>query len=334
MKQLFEIEVQSIDECKERGSKSDPITATSNYYKIDVPFKKGGTGPKLGELLTASKKCTKESVCRECSHDSLTTERLATLHCASDSFAAQQSRLRYVGKASSKKNALAVYTTSQAYTHDDDTGTLTTVVQVQKHAGYESIRRLEVDVKLRLGAATKDTSIGYIVAWHVNKALKPAIGKRYWITELLGDDERAGLDKTEELRLNINKLYTQAGMPRALVRNYSDDLQHDDLIFVDTITLYQKWRGKSIGPKVVASFHSQIFEIVGYEGEAGSPAAVCILSPAKSGSVTVNNKKSELEVEQALQRQYGKSGYATWIQGDPDEDSVTVMGRTIEDGDI
>ncbi|KAK3715662.1 hypothetical protein LTR37_006887 [Vermiconidia calcicola] len=225
-------------------------------------------------------------------------------------------------KASSKRNALAAHTTSQAYTHDDDTGTLTTVVEVQKHAEYESIRRLEVDVKLRLGKATKDTSIGYIVAWHVDKTLKPTTGKLYWVTELLVGDERPGVDKTEELRLNTRKLYTNAGLPRALVRVHSDDLQHDNLIFVDTITLYQKWRGSSIGPKVMRLFHSQIPQIVGRESELGIPAA--------SGSVKVDNDKSEVEVEEALQRQYGKSGYATWIQGNPDG-GITIMGRTIED---
>ncbi|KAK3723031.1 hypothetical protein LTR37_002177 [Vermiconidia calcicola] len=73
MKQLFEIEVQNIDECKECGSKSDPITATGNYHELIVPSKEGGTTLRLGELLAASKKSAKQAVCKACSHDSLTT---------------------------------------------------------------------------------------------------------------------------------------------------------------------------------------------------------------------------------------------------------------------
>ncbi|KAK3683044.1 hypothetical protein LTR37_020608 [Vermiconidia calcicola] len=73
MKRLFEIEVQNIDECNECGSKSDPITATGNYHEVIVPSNEGGTSLKLGELLAASKKSTKQAVCKECSCDSLTT---------------------------------------------------------------------------------------------------------------------------------------------------------------------------------------------------------------------------------------------------------------------
>lgn len=226
-----------------------------------------------------------------------------------------------------KVTVLATHTVSSEYSDGKQSGTVTTVVKVQRYNNYQSCRRLEVGVKLKMGTECQAEEVGYIVAWYVDKAVQPAKGKALWTAELLKHD---ATDLTKELGFITQMLFTQAGQPRAKLKDLRDQLASSNIIFIDTVFVEAQYRGTGLAQLAMQSFHSLIPQIIGQAPESEQSNAMAVLSPAASNSVKFDNGKTPVQVEKSLIRFYGQSGYEVWIQGAEEvEGSVTVMGRSL-----
>ncbi|KAK5173500.1 uncharacterized protein LTR77_002181 [Saxophila tyrrhenica] len=209
----------------------------------------------------------------------------------------------------------ATHEAHASYTHKKESGTLRCTINIETFGTYTSIRRLDVDFFLQL-ANKKTVTIGELIAWYVRKDELTAKDIPAWIGELLGARAKASDENfTAELRMVSKMLYTKSGEPSDSVQQYSQQLATPRFVFIEMFKLFEDSRGKGLGPQVLNEDDN----------------IVSVLSLARDASTEVANKYTDVQVEQKLQAQYAKSGYATWVQGDPDVDgSVTIMGRIVQ----
>ena len=154
------------------------------------------------------------------------------------------------------------------------------------------------------------------------------------------DDGNGEGDETKELRAITRMLYTKAGSPRVAVGR-SEQLPHDKLVFIDTFILQDAYRGRGLAQQALRNFHKLVPHLADHDfadheddSERDSETTV-VLSPAGSASVRIDNGKSDVEIERGLIRNYGKSGYEVWIQGDEGVyGSVTVLGTVVRAGNL
>ena len=205
-----------------------------------------------------------------------------------------------------------------------DGGYLELAVQVQSYTNYQSLRRLEVDIKLKFGKERKK-NIGYIVGFLVDKS------NRCWIDELLYQDNRGDDDLTAELRTIIREVYCKTDKPRAKVSHFAGLVSHEKLLFTDIICLKEGYRSQGVAKAVLPMFHNLVGQLASPATPNTQPRAIALLSPAKSSAVERNNGKDEIEAERGLIRAYMQgSDYHVLIHGPEDKPgSITVMGRLI-----
>ena len=86
--------------------------------------------------------------------------------------------------------------------------------------------------------------------------------------------------------------------------------------------LGDNFRSTGIAQMALSSFHRFVEDEV--------KAKTIVLSPAR-GKGSKWGGLDDVQVEEGLIASYRKSGYATWIQGDPEvEGSITVMGVELD----
>ena len=236
-------------------------------------------------------------------------------------------------------------------------GTLNTKIEVEEYADNESLRRLEVEFRLRTGRQTKGPEIGHLIAWLVDTTAANSIrAKQAQISEVLApkdkkkastakgskerkrdegdedEDEDEEVDVMKELKNTLNVLFTKAGKLRSTVKEYQDELSSSRLIFIDTLFVDEDYRGTGLTQLGMQSLH-HLIQYVDLEGESEEARPVTIvLSPGASEEHPIPNGKTPVEIERSLIRSYEKSDYKVWIQGDEDiEGSVTIMGRVVND---
>jgi hypothetical protein len=108
------------------------------------------------------------------------------------------------------------------------------------------------------------------------------------------------------------------------------EFEVDTFVFVDNFEIYHTYRERGAGVSPMRMFLSMLPQVVGRAAGSEEPETACLLCPARSASVKVNNKKTDAEVEEALARTYRRNNFDVWLQGDPGVDnSLTIMGRAV-----
>lgn len=209
------------------------------------------------------------------------------------------------------------------------TGTLTTTVEVREYPPYEGVKRLQADLSLRprgKGKGKKMRNVqpdpGYFVGWLVDKTLLTDRDKPWWIQELLYNDALDDDDLTGELRQVFRKLFFKNGNPRKTqgLKHHQEGLEQRRIIPIDTFLLENRWRGTGLAQLALESFHAvmedELFRV-----------RTMVLSPARlDGSDW--GVLNDVEFEERLVRIYEASNYEIWILGARHEPgSMTVMGR-------
>ena len=210
-------------------------------------------------------------------------------------------------------------------------GLLKVEVEVQDHGDYESTKRLEVAIYQRLGRAKEYTEIGFIVAFVVDERMKQTKKTESWIQELVQDQyQYDDDDQTRPLREVCQALFTTSGAPRAILSESRQELEVDTFVFIDNFEIYHTYRERGAGVSPMRMFLNMIPQVVGRAAGSEEPVTAYLLCRARSASVKINRKKTDVEVEQALARTYRRNNFEVWLQGDPTvEDSLTVMGRVL-----
>jgi len=215
---------------------------------------------------------------------------------------------------------------SQDYSNREDgkEGVLTTRVEVQNESAYRCCIFVEARFSLRMEDEKQGRNIGRLYAYIVDTKAKDEKGKSLFLSEMLtttGDD-RGEVEKV------MQTMFTKTGNVRALFKAHRDDLTEDRLLYIDTLTLQKKYRGKGLVQLAMDSFH----ELMPTLADLFAFSGTVILSPAPSEDFKSKNRtgKSDIEIEAALIASYEKSNYEVWLKGAEDmKDSVTVMGRRI-----
>jgi hypothetical protein len=220
-------------------------------------------------------------------------------------------------------------------------GTLQVKVELDDYEPYEACRRLEVTISQKLGRARKWTEIGYMVAFLVDKRIK-AQGKNgkkdrtgLWIDELMKQDDLEGedpdeADQTHGVGEASRVLFTKTGTVRAQLKKYQQELSSERFVFIDNYEKYAAHHVKGSGQQPMKMFLELLPQVLSTEGQEDAPQVPCILSPARSASVEMDNAKTDLEVEKGLIKAYQKNDFDVWLQADPDEENgITIMGRMV-----
>ena len=143
-------------------------------------------------------------------------------------------------------------------------GLLKVEVEVQDHGDYESTKRLEEGISQRLGRAKKDTEIGFMVAFFVDKRIEQTKKTASWIQELLRDQyQYDDDDQTISLREVCQALFTTSGAPRAILSESRQELEVDTFVFIDNFEINHTYRERVAGVSPLRMFLSVIPQVVG-----------------------------------------------------------------------
>ena len=170
-----------------------------------------------------------------------------------------------------------------------------------------------------------------MVAFFVDKRIEQTKKTASWIQELLRDQyQYDDDDQTISLREVCQALFTTSGAPRAILSESRQELEVDTFVFIDNFEIYHTYRERGAGVSPMRMFLNMIPQVVGRAAGSEEPVTAYLLCRARSASVKINRKKTDVEVEQALARTYRRNNFEVWLQGDPTvEDSLTVMGRVL-----
>lgn len=225
--------------------------------------------------------------------------------------------------AKSESKPTVVGSRQQEYidTSDGSTGTLTTVVEVEESA-YRCGVWYEAKFSLKMKDDQETQDIGHLYSYLIDTKVKDEKGKSLFLSEVLTTSG----DKRWEVERVMQTIFTKAGKVRAGFKANRAELDSDRLMFIDTLKLDEKYRGKGLAQLALSSYHDLLPTLTDPYAFSGT----IVLSPAASEDYKKKNSKSDVEIERALIRSYEKSAYEVWLKGKEDvEGSITVMGRTI-----
>ena len=209
--------------------------------------------------------------------------------------------------------------------------TLTTRLEVKRARGdrgqlLDTVHWLEARFSLRAAGERRGENVGHVYAYVVDKTQEDTHHNPLWLTEILADKDA----EITELRITLGELYDEAGNVRDQVDEWSEDLQDDHILFVDTLMLDESVRGTGLSEVAMQTFHRTLPYISNGRGYTGT----IVLSPAASGDYRGSSDKSDAEIEAHLIELYQKVGYDLWVKGDEEEEgSVTVMGLVVAEDD-
>ncbi|KAK1069727.1 hypothetical protein LTR12_012669 [Friedmanniomyces endolithicus] len=192
---------------------------------------------------------------------------------------------------------------------------------IQDNADTPWRQSLRLDIVFRAEKAAEQQSIGYINLTLVHTTAFGGRGGKPWIWGLLRSALAAD-DRLKPVGDALRLLWDTSGRLRKDAKQFSDALVSRTIAYVCTISLEKAWRNKGLGPAAMQVLHRMLPTHLGHAN------VTMLLQPSMLEGYSTPEKAGD--VQRALLRFYGQSGYQKIYEDMPDVlPNYTLMCRKL-----